>query len=163
MKRQIFARALTFGLAAAALVLTGCSTTENRISENPEAFNSLSSRDQELVKNGQIRVGMSQSAVYLAWGAPGQKAVGAMKGHETETWIYFQYTTGPYGYGYGGFGGGGIVRVHHHNRFFFYGDPFYDPFYYSYIPPTVSYPYKVVTFSGGRVVSFQSLIAPYHY
>ena len=91
-----------------------------------------------------------------------------MRGRATETWIYVQTTTAPYGsanypfYGYGpyfggGFGGGFVTRHHHGRAFFLYGDPFYDPFYYSYIPPTVSIPYKTVTFSNGRVVSWQLL------
>ncbi len=172
MKRQFLFKALTLGVAAGAIVLTSCSTTESRISEHPEIFQSLSPRDQELVSRGQIRVGMSQSAVWLAWGSPDQKAVGAMRGRSTETWVYTQTTTygypyGGYGYGpyYGGFGGGfgfaGVVRTHHHRSFVFFGDPFYDPFYYSYIPPSVSYPYKTVTFSNGRVISFQYLVPPY--
>ena len=93
-----------------------------------------------------------------------------MRGNSTETWIYTQTTTypysyyGPYRYGYGfgyGFGFAGVVRRHHHRSFIFFGDPFYDPFYYPYIPPSVSYPYKTVTFSNGRVVSFQHLVPGY--
>ena len=64
---------------------------------------------------------------------------------------------GGYGYGFGG----GLVRAHHGHRFIFFGDPFYDPFFYSwYIPPSVPVPYKTVTFSNGRVVSFQYLMNP---
>ena len=64
-----------------------------------------------------------------------------------------------------GFGGGCHVATHrHHGRSFaFIGDPFYDPFYYSYIPPSIPYPYRTVTFANGRVVSFQSLVGPYRY
>ena len=133
-------------------------------------FNSLSPSDQALVKEGKIRVGMPQNAVWLAWGAPEQKAMGAMRGRETETWMYVTYTSAyPYGYpypgpyyGYGyGFGFVGAARFHGHHRFLFYGDPFYDPFYYSYIPPSVAYPYKTVTFANGRVMSFQYLVPPY--
>ena len=171
MKRQFVLKALTLVVSASAIVLTGCSTTESRISDHPEIYNSLSPRDRDLVSRGQIRVGMSESAVWLAWGSADQKAAGAMRGHSTETWIYTQTTTygygpGPYyGYGpyYGGFGFAGVVRSHHHRSFVFFGDPFYDPFFYSYIPPTVSYPYKTVTFSNGRVVSFQYLVPPYRY
>jgi hypothetical protein len=54
------------------------------------------------------------------------------------------YATYPY---YGPYGPG----------FGFFGDPFYDPFYWSYIPPSIPYPGKVVTFEGGRVMSFQYL------
>jgi hypothetical protein len=171
MKRQIFSRALTLGIAASAVILTGCSTTESRISEHPEIFQTLSPNDQALVSRGQIRAGMSQNAVWLAWGAPEQKAVGNMRGRGTETWIYMNTTTypyyrgygypyGPYGYGYG-FARVGVVRTHRHSRFVFFGDPFYDPFYYSYIPPSISYPYKTVTFANGRVMSFQYLVPPY--
>jgi len=93
----------------------------------------------------------------------------------TETWIYVHYTSAyPYGYGYGygypyryGWGGGfgGVIATHHHHHrsFVFVGDPFYDPFYYSYIPPSIPYPYRTVTFANGRVVSFQSLVGPYRY
>jgi hypothetical protein len=170
MKRPLFFKALIFGLSAGALILTSCETTESRISEHPDLFNTLSPRDQELVRQGQIRTGMSQNAVWLAWGAPAQKAVGVMHGHETETWIYVYYASYGYGYGYGypygpwgypyGFGFGGVAFVHHHHHghsFVLFGDPFYDPFYYSYIPPSVPVPYRTCTFSGNRVVSFQYL------
>src|SRR5207249_9569300 len=67
MKRQFFSWALATGLAASALILTSCSTTETRISGHPEIFQSLAPRDQALVSRGQIRDCMSQSAVWLAW------------------------------------------------------------------------------------------------
>ncbi|HAK05846.1 MAG TPA: hypothetical protein DCO65_01010, partial [Spartobacteria bacterium] len=100
MKRRFFSRALTLGLSASAIILASCSTTETRISAHPEIFQSLSPRDQALVSQGQIRAGMSENAVWLAWGSPEQKAVGNMRGRPTETWIYITYTTAPYGYGY---------------------------------------------------------------
>jgi hypothetical protein len=168
MKRQILLRALTLCLSASALILPGCSTTESRISEHPEIFQTLSANDQELVKVGKIREGMSQNAVWLAWGAPDQKATGVARGKPVETWIYNEYTYAnapypyPYGpFGYGGYFGGGVV-FHRHgaHRFAIIGDPFYDPFFYSYIPPRVAYPSKTVTFSGGRVVSIQFMTQP---
>lgn len=171
MKRPFLFKALTLGLSAGAIILTSCSTPESRISDHPEIFSSLSPRDQELVRQGQIRTGISENAVWLAWGAPEQKVVGVMHGHPTETWIYVTYVTAPYGYGYPygpygypygpygyGFGGVGFVRTFHHGRAFaFCGDPFYDPFFYAYIPPSIPVPYRTVTFSNGRVVSFQYL------
>jgi hypothetical protein len=170
---KTISKTLFLGLAAAGLCLTSCETVENRISEHQAEFNSLSPRDQALVRQGQIRSGMSMSAVWLAWGSPAQKTYGEMRGHQTESWIYVENRSAPYGsayypyYGYGphfygGFGSVGVVRTHHHGRsFVFFGDPFYDPFYYSYIPPTISVPYRTVTFSNGRVMSFQYLAPPY--
>lgn len=175
---------MTFGLATSAILLASCSTPENRISEHPEMYQTLSPKDQALVTSGHIRTGMSKNAVFLAWGSPDQKTEGAMHGRATESWVYFAtdsagYGYGGYGYPYGGYGyggygpgfgygqpgfgygfaGGGVIRSHHgHGRFVVFGDPFYDPFFYSGFAPTVAYPYKVVTFSNGRVRSFQYLV-----
>jgi outer membrane protein assembly factor BamE (lipoprotein component of BamABCDE complex) len=167
---KTISKTLLLGLAAVGLCLTSCETTENRISQHQDMFNTLSPRDQELVRQGQIRSGMSTNAVWLAWGSPEQKTVGEMRGHPTETWIYVESRTAPYGsayypyYGYGpGFYGGfGFHHGfgYHGRRFAFYGDPFYDPFYYSYIP-TITVPTRTVTFSSGRVMSFQYLARPY--
>ncbi|HZR77932.1 MAG TPA: hypothetical protein VFA58_01930 [Chthoniobacterales bacterium] len=160
------------GLGAVGLCLTSCETLDNRISEHQDMFNSLSPRDQALVRQGQIRSGMSMNAVWLAWGSANVKTNGEMRGRPTETWVYVSnryapygsayypyYGAGPYlGWGPGFYGGGGFVHHHHHGHsFVFFGDPWYDPFYYSYIPPTISVPYRTVTFTNGRVMSFQYL------
>lgn len=141
MKRRFFLHASTLAVVIGALILTSCSTPQTRISEHPDLYQSLSHRDQALVNQGQIRIGMSRTAVWLAWSSPDRKIVGNMGGGQTETWLYIYYATyyppdgpwGPWGY---------------------FGDPFYDPFYYSYIP-SIPYPAKVVTFARGRVISFQ--------
>jgi hypothetical protein len=174
MTRRFFFAGLTAGIALGTLVLAGCSTVETRISGHPEMYQSLSSRDQTLVNQGQIRDGMSRNGVWLAWGSPDRKVFGNMRGRATETWIYLHYTTAPYGYGYpyGSFGYGygfglttvGVAGRHRHfngRNFIFFGSPFYDPFFYSYIPPSIPYPYKMVTFAGDRVVSFQFMVPPY--
>lgn len=74
-----------------------------------------------------------------------------------------------YSFGYtrvgvaGGRGGVGVAggNMHHHHHggrtFVFFGSAFYDPFYWSSIPPSIPYPGKVVTFAGNRVMSFQYL------
>lgn len=174
MKSQVSSRALMLGLVSGALALTGCSTIESRISEHPEIYHNLSARDQALVNEGRIRSGMTTDAVWLAWGNPDRKIAGNIRGHETETWVYVRYETaypygypygyggyGPYGYGYGFGYGFGAVHAHYGRRFFFYGDPFFDPFFYSYFPPSIPVPSKVVTFSNGRVMSFQYMMGPY--
>jgi hypothetical protein len=170
MKRSILPGALAFGVAVSTFIMTSCETTENRISKHPEIYQGLSANDQALVSRGQIRPGMSQNAVWMAWGSPERKIMGNMRGQATETWIYITYQTAPYPYGgpYGrwgwgyGFGPGvAFVRTHHHGRgFVFFGDPFYDPFFYAYVPPSIPVPSKTVTFVNGRVVSFQYMERP---
>ena len=149
MSRRFSSCASVLGIAAVVLILTSCSTPQTRISDHPDLYQSLSSRDQALVNQGQIRYGMSRNAVWLAWGSPDLKVIGNMRGHSTETWVYVYYATYPYYYYpyYGPYGPG----------FGFFGDPFYDPFYYSLIPPSIPYPNKTVTFSNSRVMSFQYL------
>jgi hypothetical protein len=168
MKDRILSGALILGTAASALIVTSCETTENRISKHPEIYQHLSVNDQALASRSQIRPGMSRNAVWLAWGSPDRKITGNMRGHVTETWIYITYETAPYpywgppwGYGYGFGPGAAFVRTRYYGcGFVFFGDPFYDPFYYAYIPPSIPVPYKIVTFVNGRVVSFQYMERP---
>ena len=148
MRRRFSSGASVLGIATVVLILTSCSTPQTRISDHPDLYQGLSSRDQALVSQGQIRYGMSRNAVWLAWGSPDSKVIGNMRGHSTETWVYVYYVTYPYYYPYYGPYGPG---------FGFFGDPFYDPFYYSLIPPSIPYPNKTVTFSNSRVMSFQYL------
>jgi hypothetical protein len=96
MKRRFCLGASTFGVTTSALILAGCSTPQSRISDHPDIYQGLSSRDQALVNHGQIRSGMSQNAVWLAWGSPDRKIIGNMQGHPTESWIYISYAAYPY-------------------------------------------------------------------
>jgi hypothetical protein len=138
MQRRVFCVALTFGMMVGALVLGGCATTGARISQHPEMYQRLSPRDQALVSQGQIRLGMTMDAVWLAWGTPEQRIPGNTGGRPTETWVYLRYETPPS-----------------------YGGPYYyGPFDWSYIPPRFAYPSKGVTFSNRRVVFFQHLPTP---
>jgi hypothetical protein len=131
--------ALVFGTAAAALLFTSCGTPGMRISKHPEIYQRLSSQDQALVSQGQIRPGMTMDAVWLAWGTPDQKLPGGMRGRSSETWLYVRYDT----------------------PFPSYGVPYYyGPFDWSYIPPKFPYLSKGVTFSNGRAVFFRYLPPP---
>jgi hypothetical protein len=142
MKRRFLPRASTLVLATGALIVTSCSTPQTRISEHPDLYQSLSPRDQALVSQGQIRTGMSRTAVWLAWGSPDRKIVGNMGAGRRETWVYIYYATyHPY---YGPWDP-------------YFGAPLYYPFYDWDLPPSISYPGKVVTFANGRVVAFQYL------
>ncbi|MBA3964164.1 MAG: hypothetical protein H0X40_20015 [Chthoniobacterales bacterium] len=169
MKRRPFLPSVLLAwLAASMLVLSGCSTVRSRIDENRAGFDRLSPQDRALVSEGKIRGGMSQEAVYIAWGRPQQKAVGAVHNVPTETWVYLIATTVPtYGYGYGGgfYGGfsGPVGYYGRHGGRRFYGaffDPFYDPFYYPF-PQTITQPVKTVSFQRGRVIAFQYLSPAY--
>jgi len=138
MQRRILSLALTFGVAAGTLIFTGCATTEARISQHPEMYQRLSSRDQSLVSQGQIRPGMTMDAVWLAWGTPDQKIPANVGDGRGETWVYLRYETPPS-----------------------YGGPYYyGPFDWSYIPPKFVYPSRGVTFSNGKVVFFRYLPSP---
>src|SRR5262245_24452151 len=99
MKRRFFLRASTLAVATGTLLFSSCSTPQTRISENPNLYQSLSPKDQTLVSQGNIRIGMSRTAVWLAWGSPDRKIVGNMGGGTTETWLYIYYQTynPPYG------------------------------------------------------------------
>src|SRR3954451_15521323 len=141
MKRWSFLRALMLAVAASTLVLTGCSTPQTRLSEHPDLYQTIPHRDQALVKQGQIRIGMSRPAVWLAWGSPDRRIIGNMAGGTTETWVYTYYASYPY-YPYEP-----LDEC--------FGAPLYDPFCYSWFPPNIPYPGKLVPFARGKTVSFQ--------
>ena len=141
MKRRFFLRASTFAVATGTLILTGCTTPQTRISNRPDLYQSLSHRDQALVSQGQIRIGMSRTAVWLAWGTTDRKIIGNMGGGPTETWVYVYYANYPY------------YPFEPLDEYF--GAPLFDPFCYSWFPPSIPYPGKLVTFAHGKVVSYQ--------
>lgn len=77
-------------LGLALLLAGGCatSTIESRRAERMAAYERLSPEEQRLVDMGQIRVGMSADAVYIAWGPPAQVVERQdQQGHVT-TWLY---------------------------------------------------------------------------
>jgi len=142
MPRRFFLRASALAVITGILILTSCSTPETRISEHPDLHQSLSPRDQALVSQGQIRIEMSRTAVWLAWGTTDRKIIGNMGGGPTETWIYTYYASYPY-------------YPYYAPWDIYFGAPLYDPFCYSWFPQSIPYPGKVVTFVNGRVASFQ--------
>ena len=143
MERCSLLRAWTLAMAVGALFLSSCSTPQTRISEQPDLYHSLSQRDQALVSKQQIRIGMSRPAVWLAWGSPSRRIIGNMGGDTTETWIYTYYASYPY-YPYEPLDE-------------YFGAPLYDPFCYSWFPPSIPYPGRLVTFAHGKAASFQDV------
>src|SRR5262252_8306653 len=138
MLGRVLRVALTFTITAGAMIFSGCATPGGRISQHPEIYQSLSSRDQALVSQGQIRQRMTTDAVWLAWGTADQKIPASIHNRPAETWVYLRYQTPPS-----------------------YGGPYYyGPFDWSYIPPKFIYPIRAVTFSNGRVAYFGYLPPP---
>jgi len=100
-----------FGVIAAAILAVSCApnTPQSRIERNPGLFQALPEVEKDLVSRGEIARGMSKDAVWLAWGAPGQRFEGSEGGRITERWdyigtrpIYHTSFYGAYGYGFVG-------------------------------------------------------------
>jgi hypothetical protein len=72
------------------LLLAGCatSTVESRKKERSGAYSALTSEERELVDKGQVKVGMSQDGVYIAWGQPAQILQSETKDGLTTVWLY---------------------------------------------------------------------------
>lgn len=78
------------------LVVAGCATqptVESRRSERAAAYAALPPEQRELVDQGQIKVGMNEDAVYIAWGAPAQKLQSEDAAGRVTTWLYQGTTT----------------------------------------------------------------------
>lgn len=82
----------TFLLFLSLLLLSGCttSTIETRKKEKAAAYAALTPEERELVAKGQIKVGMSQDSVYIAWGPPADilESQAGNSGLQT-TWLYY--------------------------------------------------------------------------
>jgi hypothetical protein len=81
----------SIALLLGCLLLTGCatSTVESRRKEKLAAYDALSPTERELVDKGQIKTGMSQDAVYIAWGPPAQILQNQTANSGVQTvWLY---------------------------------------------------------------------------
>jgi hypothetical protein len=75
------------------LFLGGCatsSTIESRRTEKLSAYQSLAPEERQLADQGQIKMGMSADAVYIAWGPPSEvlESEDPQRGHIT-TWRFY--------------------------------------------------------------------------
>jgi hypothetical protein len=77
--------------ALTGVLLAGCatSTIESRRSEKISAYHNLAADEKELVDSGQIRVGMSSDAVYIAWGPPAEVLESEDASGRVTTWRYY--------------------------------------------------------------------------
>lgn len=91
----IFASALLAMLFATA----GCATkptVETRRQERSAAYEALSPEQKKLVDEGQIKVGMNEDTVYIAWGKPAQVLQSEDTNGHVTTWLYQGTTTDEY-------------------------------------------------------------------
>ena len=79
---------LTSGLLVA---LVGCNTStfESRIKENQAEFAKLPEIDQQIIRNGFIKIGYTPAMVYIALEKPERKIPGATAAEET--WVYHNF------------------------------------------------------------------------
>jgi hypothetical protein len=138
-----------FLILSAFALLGACAPTtpETRIEASPAKFWKLSDEDQELVRKGEIRRGMSPDAVYYAWGKPAREFVGADEDATTMRWDYAG-STPVYSSGFTGYYGGGYGR---------YGR-YYPRYGYAYSPQVAYAPYRraSVWFRNNRVDQWES-------
>ncbi len=80
-------------LPAALLILAGCATPESRIKKHPELFEALPVDMQESVSKGQINVGFTEDAVFLALGKPDRTYTRQTEAGTTEIWSYVDFYT----------------------------------------------------------------------
>ena len=82
---------ILFSILTAGLLITGCATTKNlesRKAERAAAYTALSPEMKALVDRGQIKIGMPEDAVYIAWGAPSQIVRSENQNESATIWIY---------------------------------------------------------------------------
>lgn len=102
---------------AACLLLPACaskSPADRRIQKNPEYYGGLTTEERNLVRQGRVKEGMSEDAVFLAWGRPDRVRSGSRQGTQTKTWLYTRHDPVPYtSVGLGGvIGSRGRVAIH---------------------------------------------------
>jgi hypothetical protein len=114
------------------LLLAGCatSTVQSRKQERYAAYQALPPELKAAVDQGQVKVGMSMDAVYIAWGKPGQVSQSGNQNGEATDWSYLGFYT---------------------QETQFWG---YRRMFYGYT--TLTYPRAVVKFVNGVVVEWQT-------
>lgn len=72
------------------LLLTACqsNTIESRRNQRAPGYAGLSPEFQQLVDKGEIKSGMNEDAVYIAWGPAWEILRGETDGQAATTWIY---------------------------------------------------------------------------
>lgn len=133
---------MVFVLICATLESCTSVTPMTRIKENPAMFQSLSPEYRAMVQQGRICNGMSQDAVFLAWGMPdGRPMVGQNGKSSFEKWVYTRMRP---------------VMVERPFLGGFYGPGYWGPYWgggwdTAYVPEVCA----TVTFEEGKVTSWE--------
>lgn len=80
-----------FVILLAGVLLTGCATTnsiESRKQERAAAYAAFTPEFKSFVDAGQIRRGMTEDAVYIAWGKPAQVLQQEDQNGVATVWLY---------------------------------------------------------------------------
>ena len=80
-----------FFAAGILLALTGCSTFQSRAKQKAAVFNTLDVATQARLESGEIRVGDTMDAVYIALGSPDEKRDQTTAKERNTVWIYNHY------------------------------------------------------------------------
>ena len=94
--RALYALLCCFALGCANTAPNDPKSVAKRKAERPAVYAALSPEQQAAVDQGQIKVGMSEDAVYLAWGKPAQVLKGGDASGEFTTWLFQGTATDSY-------------------------------------------------------------------
>jgi hypothetical protein len=126
-----------------AACLSGCSTPESRIRQNPELFAQIPPAQQELIRKGEVALGFTAEMVRLALGEPDRFADRRDREGASEVWSYVTYDAPD---------GMPLYRGWYH-RYYYWGDPMY-PYYLS-VPHRRERERFSVVFRAGKVVALE--------
>jgi len=136
-------------LLMAGLVAASCVplTPQARIQHHPQLFAALRPSERDLVQRGELAKGMSQDAVFLAWGPPAMNYEGYHQGKASMRWDYTGARAVYSDQFYGGYG--------YHRR---YANP-YGAYAYGFAPELAYVPYRraSVWFVNKRVEGWERL------
>lgn len=142
---------LSLLLLAAALLLSSCATSsiESRKKQRYQAYSELTPEQRAAVDSGQIKVGMTMDAVFVAWGKPHQVVSAETPAGAQTIWLYGDtYLHGHTYWGYRGF----------HPYRGRYGGYYGPTLQHEYIP--VGYVKAEVVFEKGVVKQWRTLPSP---
>lgn len=138
LKSLIFYVLLVGGVAW----VSGCSTPQTRIAQQPDLFNRLTPEQQQLIREGKVGIGFDMDMVKLAIGEPDRIHERIDATGKSEVWSYVQYE---------GSGGVLLYRGWYHRGWGGMGYP-----YYLDVPGRHERARDRVVFHDGKVVSIET-------